>query len=283
MKNIIKTIAIIAIFTSLPVAVFASIRPGTDDYLRQKLGITDEQLQTAVKTEERQAFDFTKGEKTLEDPQGDVLSRVGTTTSIQKPYGDITKVVAQKNENLKTWDVIVSLAGPVPELPPIAINCYVYVDRDGDNTNNEKAGVRGQMDAEYQVAYNPDEQEWQNRFRWYNIEEDFWAFPESKATHSKNDNTFTIHIPFDEITADGFPNWRVVMALGTTTDTQIDVAPGIGFPAPLGEKPYVDSRRNRFLMAEYLLIILAVLVVSVGAFIIKEKSGRKGSKESDSV
>jgi len=231
----------------IPLSMWAAEpRAGTDDYLRQGRGMGDQELSVDVQTEERADFEMTQGVGRLTDPTGDVLTRVGTTSTLQTPWGDIVSVIVEKNNETQRWNVTIELAEKIPSDPPILGQLFFYVDRDGDATNNEKLGVRGLMDAEYTVTYNPNTRVWETDYRWYNQQEDFWAYPGTAATHQFVNNALVLSIPFEEIKVDAFPNWRAVMGAADSTSTQIDVAPGEGFPPPRGQESATEAAKKAY-------------------------------------
>ena len=75
-------------FVSFPVLA-KEIQPGTDDYLSQEIGLSQEQLKKEIPTEERGPFALAVGEGKLYDPAGDVLTRAGTTNPVKLPWGDL--------------------------------------------------------------------------------------------------------------------------------------------------------------------------------------------------
>ncbi|MBU0646383.1 hypothetical protein KJ611_02825 [Patescibacteria group bacterium] len=261
-------IPVLISFLSQPVLALAkdSIRAGTDDYLRDEFNYTPEMLTTPLTTEQREKFQLAKGETSVDDPLGDVLGRAGNSTSMQVPWADIEKTKVVKDAEKQAWEVKVAMGGLVPGVVTYnKAQLFVYVDRDGLADNNDYDGTGADMDAEFSLQYNV-EQDWYTDFRWYNQPEDFWAFDqETKTTFEITENTMTLLIPFDEVPANASINWRTIMAVQDGTQTQIDVAPGIGFPPPLGgEYPKEPFRINwPKLSAGWIVLIAAGAVALV--------------------
>jgi hypothetical protein len=223
----------VAIIFFIPLTAFAATA-GTDSYLRE-LGYSEEQLTRAVATEDREAFKMAEGTGRVEDPLGDVLNRWGQTSGLNQPWGDIQFAVLTKNETAQTWDFTVTLGGQIPDKPTTKAQLFIVADTDGKKPNNDIEGIRIGADAEFSVQHNA-ERGWYADFRWYNPEADFWAMnKETAMTFDLAGNAFTIHIPFSEMSADITPHWRVGMGLADGEATELDAAPGVGFPPPKGE------------------------------------------------
>jgi hypothetical protein len=222
-------------------------RAGTDDYLRDEAGWTDDQLQNGgANPDERQPFDFYTGEGTAFDPLGDVLSRVGTTSAISATYGDVERAVLSKNDDQQTWDLHVVLGGAVPQNPTYKVQLFFFADTDDNADNNApENGTRGNMDAEFDIQHN-EEAGWYTDFRWYNKDADFWAMnKETASTFEMKDNTIDLHIPYAEMSADVSPKWRVIMAVADGGASQLDAVPTVGFPPKLSDQqPAQQSSTN---------------------------------------
>ncbi|OGL95549.1 hypothetical protein A2348_04160 [Candidatus Uhrbacteria bacterium RIFOXYB12_FULL_58_10] len=231
--------SIAVILLLIPLSAFAATA-GTDEYLRS-LGYTGAQLSTETTTEERQAFQLAEGAGRVEDPLGDVLDRFGITSTILQPYGDISRVVLEKNDDTQTWDVAVTLGGAVPDAPTNRTQIFFYADADGETTNNAPEGIRAGTDVEFCAQYDAAK-DWYTDFRWYNPEADFWGVDKkTTATISIDGGEMTFHIPFAELSSSFSARWRVVIALADAAKTQIDTAPGTGFPPPKGESYPVQT------------------------------------------
>jgi len=224
------------IFLLLPLSAFAHATegtPGTDEYLRNVLGWSNERLTTAVATEDREAFDVAVGETSVDDPLGDVLDRNGTESKIHDPWGDIERVTLIKNKVKKTWDFQVTLGANLPSAIVGKAAMYVYADADGKAENNSPdPGVKLGMDSEFGLLYNA--KGWHTGFRWFNSDPkaNIWATDKTtKSTFKVSKNVISFSIPFAEMSGDITPEWRVVMALEHSGATEVDVAPTDGFPA----------------------------------------------------
>jgi len=237
MKRILLLISLM--FWLVPTTPIAAQQPiewaGTDRYLRNEIGLSTE-LEEAhgLETEKRQAFDMTTGETTIDDPIGDTLSRVGTTQPIHAGWGDLSSVQLEKDESVQQWHVIIKPGDAIPEAPSYKTQYWIMFDAMA--TGNEYEGIRNNMDTVFMLKYFPDEAQWYTDFRWYNEEADFWAInKETTSGFSVSTNRIEYHIPFDELSPDLTPNWRVVAAIQNGGKTQIDAAPTVGFPPPKPE------------------------------------------------
>ncbi len=253
---------LILFFTILPATAFAAAA-GTDGYLRE-LGYSDAQLSTEVVTEDREAFSGAEGTGRVEDPFGDVLTRFGTTSKILQPWGDISEAILTKNDETQTWDFAVSFGGAIPDAPSYNAQLFVYVDADDDAANNARQGIRIGTDAEFSVQHD-ETNGWYVDFRWYNPDADFWAVnKDTGATFDVGANSITIHVPFSEAPATLAPHWRIAMGVADGANTQIDVAPGVGFPAPKGET-YPTAQAGFVGSLPWLGALALVLAVAYGA------------------
>jgi hypothetical protein len=209
--------------------------PGTDEYLRA-YGLTDEQLAEGTKTENREPFPLFSGPRTVMDPLGDVLNRAGQPSNVHAAWGDVSSATVAKNEGTQTWDVTINVGGRIPTSIPDKAQLFVYMDADGKSENNSVGnGVRASTDAEFVIQFN-QEQGWYTDFRWYNPEAIFWAQnKETTSTFAVTDTSFEMHIPFTEVSGDQAPVWRIVLAVSSGNEVQVDVAGIAGFPAPVGE------------------------------------------------
>lgn len=214
-----------------------TIRAGSDDYLRYELSYTDEMLSGELITEEREHFAKASGQTKVSDPLGDVLDRLGTTSPMNVPWGDIQSAEVKHNTLEQAWEVRVEMGALVPELhTQDKAQLFVYFDHDGASANNDYEGIGADMDREFSVQYNKEEG-WYTDYKWYNTEADFWGMDqETEATFLIKDNVMTVYVPFDEVPYDNAVHWRVVMALKDGLETQIDAAPGVGFPPALGQE-----------------------------------------------
>lgn len=240
MEKAMKRLLLAIVFLLLPLAASAAdFRPGTDDYLRLKLGMTPEQLSEGIPTEEREPFATMRGEASADDPLGDVLDRAGRTTTLQHPWGDLDGVTVERKEGDGVWEIRAKLGGPLPTKPSDKVALYVYADADGEAVNNApNEGVRGGMDAEFALQHNQDAG-WYTDFRWYNSAENAKAWGIDRETAMRfriSGDTVTLSIPLSEVPAPE-PSWRIVMGISDGNRTQIDVAPGEGFPPPKGSAP----------------------------------------------
>jgi hypothetical protein len=230
--------AILLLFLPLTGIAKGGGEPGTDGYLRS-IGYTDEQLSAGVVTEKREAFGILEGEADAEDPSGDVLNRFGATAEIQVPWADLVGASLEKDRD--GWTVTFELAEPVADEPSGKANVIFYVDSDADTSNNDADGIKGGADREFSIEYN-QENGWYTDYRWYNAPEDFWAMNlETTMVPSVNDTDVTFTVPFSELPEDVIPRWRAVTAVSQGDKTQIDVAPGVGFPPPIGETYPTDG------------------------------------------
>lgn len=226
----------------LPIVASAhdgGFRPGTDDYLRQQLGLGDEALSMGVPTEERDPFASVRGDAFIDDPFGDVLDRAGRSTSLQQPWGDLGHVSIERKEGDGVWEIRAELGASLPGKPADKVALYVYADTDGEAANDAPdEGVRGGMDAEFALQHNQDAG-WYTDFRWYNAAENakMWGVDRETAMRFRlNKDVVTLSIPLAEVPA-ADPSWRLVMGVSDGNRTEIDVAPGEGFPPAKGTAP----------------------------------------------
>jgi len=213
-------------------------RAGTDDYLRDELGYTDDMLATGAHMEDREAFDYSTGEKIADDVLGDVLDRTGQTSTLQVPWADIEQVRLAKNPDLQAWDLSVTVGSEIDADASMKAQVLFYADIDSDAQNNAPDGIRAQTDREWSIDYSTEQDRWYADYKWYNAEADFWAYNiETTAIATISDNTFFLQIPFAELPEGIAPNWRVVIAVSKGDATQIDAAQDIGFPPVKGAAP----------------------------------------------
>lgn len=259
-------ISIISTILLMPVLTMAkhTIRAGTDDYLRYELGYTGEMLAEQIVTEKRENFKKASGQTKVTDPLGDVLDRLGATSSIQAPWGDIETAQVSLNTLEQAWEIKVEMGGLVPGVvSQEKAQLFVYMDSDGAYSNNDYDGTGVDMDKEFSLQYNEDEG-WYTDYKWYNAPEDFWAFnEETAATFLITGKTMTVYVPFDEVAYDADVHWRVIMALKDGTATQIDVAPTVGFPAPLDSERPEEKFQWPELTAGWIVLIVSGLIALV--------------------
>ena len=211
-------------------------RPGTDDYLLDQ-GLTEQQLSTPTATEKREPFLNLTDETSIGDEIGDVLSRSGTHPQINYSWGDLTKASLIKNSEKQCWQFDFTVANEIPANPTsLGVNFLIYIDSDGQPENNTNEGIRFGTDYEVSIKYDVKNQDWFTDLRWYNQAADFWATNKTSAsTFNFGSNNLLVCIPFSEISESVTPDWHIAVALSDGQNTQIDVAPGIGFPPPKGE------------------------------------------------
>lgn len=279
-------IALVGLAFALPAQVFASgvttaPRAGTDDYLRQVLGMTDEQLNDAVSTEDREPFGMAHGTVTVTDPIGDVLNRWGQSTDVYAGWGDVKSASLGRNDLNKTWDFTVVMGETIPPSTDDKAQLFILIDSDGTPDNNATIGMRIDTDTEFSLQYGQDKK-WYTDFRWYNPDADFWALnKETAATFDVNGNTITYRIPFSEIPATENLGWRVIMGVSDNNKTQIDSAHDVGFPPAKGattptptepetEQPQADASSSNFPIATVALIGVGVLVIGYSIWTVRK-------------
>lgn len=242
---------------------------GTDGYLRE-IGYTDSQLENEVVTEKREAFLLVEGQGLASDPVGDVLGRFGTTSKLLQPWGDLSGATMTKNEEAQTWDIAITLGGALPDVPTVSAQVFLFMDTDGDASDNAREGIRIGTDAEFSVKHS--ETGWTTDFRWYNPDAQFWATNKKTAmTFETGADSFVLHVPFAEAAGSLAPHWRVVMALADSANTQIDVVPGTGFPPPIGET-YPEARTGAAIPDWAVwLVLTAILAAGVRYGVAKKR------------
>jgi hypothetical protein len=255
---------LITVLALVPSFALAAPRPGTADYLRDVLHMDEARLTQGMNTEDRKPFAFATGETEAPDAIGDVLDRTGVEAKFSAPWADLVSASLRKEAD--AWVVTWTLAETFPtDEAQHKIQWLFYADQDGDAQNNAPAeGVRGDMDVEYSIERD-EEGTWVADMRWYNKAADFWAIDrETEAVHAFEGDRVVLRIPFVEMSAAATPNWRVVAAVaGSKTATQIDVAPGIGFPPPKTSTEETLAAPSRFAIPDlspvHVILILAVL------------------------
>lgn len=256
--------ALAALAIVLPVHAQTVPNAGTANYLMSHLPDAANVLAKPLKTEERNPFGFSTS-LSAEDPAGDVLTNGGTQSNVHAAWADITGVTWQKEDTDQQWRATATFGAPVSDKPEAQFQVTFYADADGKADNNAPAeGVRGEMDKEWSVKYS-DQYGWGVDYRWYNPAPDFWAM--DKKTTGKplvQGNTVTMHIPYAELPASWSPRWRVIAAVSGSSDVQVDVAPGIGFPAEKGKKEIGSSSLPVWPLTAGAVVILGLLGWYVG-------------------
>jgi len=263
-----KKIFAICVLTLISSPVFClaseSFKPGTDEYLKAG-GLTEEQLTADVSTEDRESFISASGETSTTDPTGDVLSRSGTHPGINFGWGDLTEASLKKDKTKQCWNFNLKVAEQIPSAAPWQANYLLYIDGDSKTDNNAPTGVRINTDYEISIKYSAEQGGWLSDLRWYNPEPDFWAVnKETAATFNFNNNELSVCVPFTEISADITPTWRVAAVISDSQNTQVDVAPGAGFPPPKGETYATWGTKNSTSTNFVSLINWQALVVVLG-------------------
>jgi hypothetical protein len=245
-----------------PLTAFAATA-GTDGYLRE-IGFTDAQLSTPFATEGREAFAGLEGTGRVDDPAGDVVDRTGVTSEINEPWGDILWAELKKNDTAQAWDLTVSFADNIPAAPTKQVQLFFLADADGDKTNNALEGYRIGTDAEFSVLYS-EKEGWHTNFKWFNNEAAFWAVnKETTATFSIEKNLISMQIPFAELASTLAPNWRVLAAVADGPKSQIDVAPGVGFPPPKDQTYPVPAPNASFPNSPSTWVAITILAIAGG-------------------
>jgi len=249
-----------------------TVRLGTDDYLRQVIGLTETELKQKFATEEREKFAAVKGPGQITDPAGDVLDRVGQTAEISVPWADLLGASLSKDEKKQLWILQLTTAAPIPNQPSMQVQFFAFLEGDGLTDNNDPDGIRADMDREYSIKYDAAVG-WYLDYRWYNREPDFWAVDKKTVGHFtiSGDKVF-FEIPFSEIGSEVIPDWRTAAAVQSGMAMQIDAAPTIGFPPPLGTQIatsiIADANLNGFIAAG---IGMATLIITYGLWSLYRK------------
>lgn len=276
-------VCILGFLPTLVVAQDTRLYAGTDQYLRNVVGLTDDQLSTKVDTLDREPFASLPGEQSVADPLGDVLHHQGASAQIQVPWADIRTVEVFQNDKTSEWDITVTTGGMIPEKPPGKAQFLFYTDRDTDTTNNDPDGIKGHMDQEFSVEFDPNDQAWIADFRWYNPEPvDFWAVDRNTAmTFTFSGDTLTLHIPYEELPTNPTPLWRAVIAVTDGGQTQVDVVPGIGYPPPKGEAypeaTYTSPEERKTASLIILLLSGSILMILASLFVIRKTTKQNAS------
>ncbi len=269
MTNRFHRAAIVATAVSfLPIlGLAATPMAGTSDYLRS-IGYTDVQLSGNATTEQREAFSAVQGAGSVSDPLGDEVDRKGGATTVNAAYGDISGATLTRNDTTQTWDVVVTLGGPIPEKPTDKTELFILMDTNGDLSDNAKDGIRVGVDMEFSVQCTKDHP-WYTDYRWFNKGPQFWAVnKETKSTFEIGTDTIAYHIPFAEVSGDATLTWRVVMAAAKGSDSEIDVVPGVGFPPPKGEiYPVPPTKSSIDLPPAAKWVALTAIVAALSMFV----------------
>lgn len=284
MLNKKKTALFISFLLLTPSFVFSTsaLRPGTADYLVAN-GLTKAQLTTDLATDAREAFLAAVGETTVSDPVADVLSRTGTYPKINYGWGDIVETKISKDVNRQCWSVDIVMAEEIPVSNSVHVNFLIFMDGDNDTTNNAPNGVRSGMDKEFNLKNS--QTNWAVDYRWYNSKPNAltWAVnKETAATFSFDSQKINVCVPFAEVAETLTPTWRIGATIFDGTNTQLDLAPGPGFPPPPGETYATWSTANdstnpsgllnwNALMTVLGLVILGAVVKMVFWIIEKKK------------
>ncbi len=196
-----------------------------------------------MNTEDRQAFAVSTSLQET-DPTGDVVSRMGTPSMLNQGWADLTGVAWTKDDAGKAWVVHATFAESIPAQPPFQTQLTVYADADDAAADDyHGGGTRNGMDAAWNIKYSA-QYGWGIDFQWFNPKPQFWATNrKTQAVPSIQGSTISLRIPFAELPATWSPRWRVMMALQSSTDTQIDVVPGAGFPPAKSAAPASASVR----------------------------------------
>jgi len=275
-RNTISTLAIAA--TIFPTLAFAATPvAGTSDYLRS-IGYTDAQLSSTATTEQREAFSSAVGIGSVSDPLGDEVDRKGGATTVNVPFGDLSNATLTRDDAAQTWDVVITLGGTIPENPTEKIELFILMDSNGDLSDNAPDGVRIGTDREF-VVQRTAEHEWYTDYRWFNKGPQFWAVnKETASTFEIAGDTIAYHIPFAEVSGDATPTWRVVMTVANGGNSEIDVAPGIGFPPPKGETYPVPPTTTAFDLPPAVKWVGLTAVVAAISVLVHKKFAKKRKK-----
>lgn len=267
-----------AILLLTPIATFAAApAAGTSDYLRS-IGYTDAQLSDTVTTEQREAFSSAQGAGSVSDPLGDEVNRKGGAATVNAAFGDISSATLTRNDATQTWDVSVALGGAIPENPTNRIELFILMDTNGDLSDNAPDGVRIGTDMEFVVQRTADH-DWYTDYRWFNKGPQFWAVnKETVSTFEINGDSIAYHIPFAEVSGDATPTWRVVMAVADGGNSEIDVAPGVGFPPPKGETYPAPAATSTFDLPPAVKWVGLTAVVAVISVLVHRKFAKKRKK-----
>lgn len=280
-----QKITLIAFLLLLPLFCFAlePFHPGTDEYLISA-GLTEEQLTTKVNTEDREPFVSAEGETSITDPTGDVLSRTGTHPGINYGWGDLISAGLVKDNEKQCWLFTMQTAEEFPPAVSWQANFLFYIDHDGLVDNNAPEGVRINTDYEVSVKFsasNEEKKEWYVDLRWYNPATDFWATNKTTAsTFGFDKNRLSLCVPFSEISTEVIPTWRTAAAVSDGEATQVDVAPGAGFPPPKGQTyPTWGTMTNKTSLLNWQaleiiggIIILLAIIKLISRLINKRRS-----------
>ena len=195
MRQLSLSLLLFFFFSSQVLA--AERQPGTDDYLRGEVGLSNEQLSKEIPTEQRSPFALADGKGTLYDPTGDVLTRAGTTSPVNLAWGDLITASIFKNKEQKAWYFTLEMAEAIPEKPSVNVNFLFYFDVDGEKTNNDVDGIRIHADTQFIIAMDPTSFAWKPEYRWYNKEQKFWAFnKETRANVQVQGTQVELLVPF---------------------------------------------------------------------------------------
>lgn len=271
-------VAIIAIGFLFPIAALAATpAAGTSDYLRS-IGYTDAQLSDVATTEQREAFSSAVGAGSVSDPLGDEVNRKGGAATVNAAFGDISNASLTKNDAAQTWDVVVVLGGAIPEKITNSVELFILMDTNGDLSDNAKDGIRVGSDMEFVVQATP-EHPWYTDFRWFNKGPQFWAVnKETASTFEINGDSIAYRIPFAEVSGDATPTWRVVMAVADGGNSEIDVAPGIGFPPPKDETYPTPASTMAFELPPAVKWVGLTAIVAAISVLVHRKFAKKRKK-----
>lgn len=137
----------------------------------------------------------------------------------------------------ESWLVTFEIAEALPEDPGLAVNFDVFIDIDGDESNNPNTGVyRAHSDTIYMILHG-SRTKWHSKYWTYDSSTGLWTEQPQKPAYEIGDGTYSLEIPYDQLPKESDIPIRGFSLTSTGGITAIDVIPGAEFPPVLAVQP----------------------------------------------
>jgi len=188
---------------------------------------------------EREPFEYAateEGTLTLEDPVDDLIVFDRDNRGTLPPVlADLTRMSVEPRDD--GWIVTFELANPLPEDPGLAVNFDVFIDRDGDESNDATTGVfRAHSDTIFMLLHGT-RTKWHSKWWTYDSATGRWNEQPNDPEYTLGDSTFTLKIPYAVIPREAGVPMRGFSLTSTGGITAIDIVPGTDFPPVLAVQP----------------------------------------------
>lgn len=224
-------------------------------------------------TLEREEFVYTKvsakKDTVVTDTVGDltVFDRNGGQ-NIPPVLADLQKVTYSPTE--EGWKVTFEIAQEMAQNPNLAVNFFLYADKDGDKSNNAPNGVyRTDSDTTYMILHGT-RTKWHSK-RWlFDEQTGRWNEQAKKPEFTVSGKEFTLLVPYSELPKENGIRMRAFSLTSDAGVTAVDIVPGKGLPKVLkteraqGEqqKSEVKTSGGSF-GAIFLTVVIAFLAFSL--------------------